>query len=235
MGVFPHRMAPDGEPAARVRVDRSVQPDRAAGAIYEATRERLLRVAFDVLWDSSYGSVSVDDICRRAEVNKGSFYHFFPSKADLAVEAYEEHWREMQPVFDRIFSREISPLERIRQWCALVYDVQKEKAEHYGKVCGCPYASLGAELATQDEKIRSRSERLLMLGRKYLEGAIGDAIKEGVVTVTDPVSATQRAHSVCLGMLLDAKVQNNLGILRDLEPAVMEIIGASELPAALTQ
>jgi len=49
------------------------------------TKEKLLQVGFDLIWDSSYGSVSVDDICRRAGINKGSFYHFFPSKADLVV------------------------------------------------------------------------------------------------------------------------------------------------------
>jgi len=196
------------------------------------TKEKLLLVAFDLLWDSSYGSVGVDDICRRAGINKGSFYHFFHSKADLAVEAYEEHWRRMQPEFDRIFRAEVAPLERIRQWCALVYEVQKEKADRYGRVCGCPYASLGAELATQDEKIRSRLDRLLTRGRGYLQSALADAIREGAVTATDAASATQRAHSVCLGMLVDAKVRNNLDVLRDLEPAIMEIIGATDAAGA---
>src|SRR5580698_6176675 len=30
------------------------------------TKEKLLQVGFDLIWDSSYGSVSVDDICKRA-------------------------------------------------------------------------------------------------------------------------------------------------------------------------
>ena len=34
---------------------------------------RLLEVAFDLIWDQSYGSVSVEHICQRADVNKGSF------------------------------------------------------------------------------------------------------------------------------------------------------------------
>ncbi len=41
-------------------------------------KEKLLQVAFDLIWQQSYGSVSVDDICERAKVKKGSFYHFFP-------------------------------------------------------------------------------------------------------------------------------------------------------------
>ena len=43
-------------------------------------KERLLQVAFDLIWQQSYGAVSVDDICQRAKVKKGSFYYFFPLK-----------------------------------------------------------------------------------------------------------------------------------------------------------
>src|SRR5512138_1338390 len=66
-------------------------------------KEKLLDVAFELIWDNSYGGVSVDQICERAGVNKGSFYHFFGSKADLAVAAYQEHWRQKQPEMYRLF------------------------------------------------------------------------------------------------------------------------------------
>ena len=98
------------------------------------TKAKLLQVGFDLIWDSSYGSVSVDDICQRAGINKGSFYHFFPSKADLVVEAYEEAWRETRPEMDRIFSPQVPPLERIRNFCQFMYRGQKEKA---GEIWAC--------------------------------------------------------------------------------------------------
>src|SRR5258708_36735741 len=102
------------------------------------TKEKLLQVAFDLIWDSSYGSVSVDDICKRAGINKGSFYHFFPSKADLAVAAYEEHWKLKRPMMDSIFSPQVPPLERIQTCCREIIGIQREQAEKYGHVCGCP-------------------------------------------------------------------------------------------------
>ena len=40
-------------------------------------KENLIKAATDLIWEHSYGSTSVDDICARAEVRKGSFYHFF--------------------------------------------------------------------------------------------------------------------------------------------------------------
>ncbi len=197
-----------------------------------STRDKLLEVAFDLIWDSSYGSVSVDDICQRAGVNKGSFYHFFPTKADLAMAAYRARWEAVRPAIEGLFSKEFPPLERLRRWCAYVYQIQEEQARKFGHVCGCPYASVGAELATQDERIRASSEELIYRGRAYLESAIADAIAEGSVTVNDPVVCAHRAYSICLGMLFEAKVRNSLEVLRDLEPAVMQMLGASSLAVA---
>jgi TetR/AcrR family transcriptional regulator, transcriptional repressor for nem operon len=198
------------------------------------TKEKLLQVGFDLIWDSSYGSVSVDDICKRAGINKGSFYHFFPSKADLVVEAYEEHWKEKRPTMDRIFSSQVPPLERIHLWCQYMYDVQKEKAEQYGHVCGCPFASVGSEIATLDEKIRAKSELLMNSCSKYIETTIADAIREGSVTVKNPVAASQTLQSLLLGMLLEARVQNDLKVLENMESTILELIGAKSVSAAAT-
>jgi TetR/AcrR family transcriptional repressor of nem operon len=193
-------------------------------------KEKLLQVAFDLIWNQSYGSVSVDHICERARVNKGSFYHFFPSKSDLAVEAYEVHWREKQPELDRIFSPQIPPLERLGMWCKHVCERQKRKAAQYGHVCGCPYASLGTELATQDEKIRAKAQELVDRNLRYVESALRDAQREGLISI-DPQSGAKRIYATTLGLLLYAKIHNNLKVLDELEPAMMDIIGARAVAA----
>jgi TetR/AcrR family transcriptional regulator, transcriptional repressor for nem operon len=193
------------------------------------TKEKLLQVAFDLIWNQSYGAVSVDHICERAQVNKGSFYHFFPSKSDLAVEAYEEHWREKQPELDRIFSPQIPPLKRLVLWCQNIRDRQKQKAEKYGHVCGCPYASLGAELATQDERIRVKTQELVDRNVRYIESALLDAKHQGLVSCENSQGSAKRVYSIVLGMLLQAKIHNDLEMLEDLELTIMEQIGSKVL------
>jgi len=195
-------------------------------------KEKLVDVAFELLWDNSYGGVSVDQICERAGVNKGSFYHFFGTKADLAVSAYQEHWRQKQPEMDRLFSAQVPPLERLSKWCTFVYESQKQKSEKYGHVCGCPYSSIGAEIATQDDKIRVKVEELMERGTKYVESAISDAKREGMVMVTDPKAAARQVYSYVLGTVLSAKIQNNVEVLKNIEPTVMAIIGAKSAVAA---
>lgn len=197
------------------------------------TREKLLQVAFDLIWNQSYGSVSVDHICERARVNKGSFYHFFNSKSELAVEAYEENWREKQPELDRIFSPQNPPLERLSLWCQYIRTRQKQKAEKYGHVCGCPYASLGTELATQDEKIRAKSQEIMDRTIRYLESALRDAGREGMVSLDDPGinAGAKRIYATTLGALLYAKVHNDLTILEELELTILNMVGVRKLAA----
>ena len=108
---------------------------------------------------------------------------------------------------------------------------QKEKAEKYGHVCGCPFASVGSEIATLDEKIRCKSEFLMNSSRKYIESAIADAIREGTVTVKDPVSAARTLQSLSLGMLVEARVQNDLRVLDSMESRILDFIGARAVEA----
>jgi len=189
-------------------------------------KEKLLDVAFHLIWDNSYGGVSVDQICERAKVNKGSFYYYFGTKADLAVAAYEEHWKQRQPELDRIFSAQTPPLERLTRWCVSAYERQKEKANKFGHVCGCPYASIGVEVATQDDKIRAKANELIARGTKYVETAIAEAQREGSLPAGDPRQMAQQAYAYVLGALLRAKIQNDAEVLRDLAPTVMAIVGA---------
>jgi len=194
-------------------------------------KEKLLDVAFELIWDNSYGGVSVDQICARASVNKGSFYYYFGSKSDLAIAAYDEHWQKKQPEMDRIFSTQTPPLERLSKWCRHVYERQQERAEKYGHVCGCPYASIGAEVATQDDKIRAKAEELIARGTKYVEGAIAEAQREGNVPPGDAKQMAQQVYSYMLGTVLRAKIQNDVAVLRNLAPTVLAIIGAKmEVP-----
>ena len=66
-------------------------------------KERLMNAAMDLIWENSYGSTSVDAICEKAGAKKGSFYHFFESKSELAVTALEADWQRKKARMDEIF------------------------------------------------------------------------------------------------------------------------------------
>jgi TetR/AcrR family transcriptional repressor of nem operon len=189
-------------------------------------KEKLLSVAFDLIHENSYGAVGVEQMCQRAKVNKGSFYYFFKTKADLVVAAYEEHWRLKEPDYERIFSTENSPLKRLALWCDYIREVQKQRHKKYGQVCGCPYTSVGGELATQDKKVRLKTRDLIDRHVKYLIGTIADAMITGVAEKGDPEIKAQLVHAFVVGLLLRAKIYNDLKILSHLDEAIFALIGA---------
>jgi TetR/AcrR family transcriptional repressor of nem operon len=193
------------------------------------TREKLLEAAIALISAQSYGSVSVDDICEKAGVKKGSFYHFFPSKEDLAAEAYEAFWRaEVQPWYEQIFRTDVPPRERIAAWCDENYREQKEIFEATGHVPGCPFCSIGAEMGTQSERLRLKSEELLERGLFHIERALRDGQRDGSMRgVTDPAAQARAITTFGLGAMLQAKLRNDPEVLRDLKSQVLSMLGAT--------
>jgi TetR/AcrR family transcriptional repressor of nem operon len=51
------------------------------------SRTRLLAAAIDLVRSNGYAATRVEDVCAAAGVTKGSFFHHFASKEDLAVAA----------------------------------------------------------------------------------------------------------------------------------------------------
>lgn len=194
---------------------------------------KLLQVAFELIWQQSYRAVSVDDICERAGVRKGSFYHFFPSKSDLAVAAYEEYWQQCRTKYDTAFSPQTPPLERFHNYCQIVFERQAEQFQATGRIPGCPFGSLAAELATQDEKIRQKAVETFSRKCLYFESALRDAHREGLIEEMDFPAKARAIASLIMGGMLQAKVNNDLEILRSLETNILCMIGVSMQPSAI--
>ena len=190
-------------------------------------KQRLLEAAGDLIWENSYGMVTIDAICEKAGVKKGSFYYFFESKADLAVAALEEDWqKEMKPKFDAMFSVSNPPLERIRLMMQSSYDCQKQMLEENGQILGCPCFSLGSEICTQNEPIRAKVKETLCRMVRYLESAIRDAQAEGSVGPGDALIKAKAVYTLYEGSLTEARIHNSLESLRILPEMVMGYLGA---------
>lgn len=194
---------------------------------------RLLRTAMELIWESSYGAVSVDDICRKAEVKKGSFYHFFPSKADLTVAAIEADWIAKQPELDAAFSPQLPPLARLERYFENSLECQRQKFAAHGKVLGCPMITLGAELSTLEEAIRAKAAEIVRRYVRYIESAIRDAQDEGLVAQGNARESAERVFSLFQGSLLQAKILNDLTPLQDLSASVLRLLDARVEAAAV--
>src|SRR5580692_10064636 len=105
-------------------------------------KQRLMDAVLDLIWSESYGSTTIDHICEKAGVKKGSFYYFFDSKADVATAALDDAWQKHRADLDAMFSATLPPLERLRRYCDFQYKIQAEALAKYGHVLGCPLCTL---------------------------------------------------------------------------------------------
>lgn len=191
-------------------------------------KERLMDAVSELIWTGSYGTTTIDQICEKAGVKKGSFYYFFESKADLAVAALDAACAKKQAELDSIFSATVPPLDRLRKYCEFAYQKQVAMKEIYGSVLGCPLCTLGSEVSTQEQKLREQIEHIFDRQRKYLESVIRDARAEGLIEETDPASKAKMLQVYLHGLMTQARIQNNLDVLRDGISGVFALLGVKD-------
>jgi TetR/AcrR family transcriptional repressor of nem operon len=189
------------------------------------TKQRLLDTAQELFYARSYADVGVQEICQKAGVKKGSFYHFFPSKRDLTVAMLDESWSTFrQTMLVTAFARDVPPLQRIERLLVFLYQHQKSSKEHTGRVLGCPYGNLAGEMSTQDEVIRERVNHIFGDLQAQIKDALDEAVQAGDVGKLDSEATAAAMVAYLEGIILLAKTRNDVELIQSLAPAVLKIV-----------
>lgn len=109
----------------------------------KSTRDRLIDSARFLFWDRGFAGTSMSELLAHAEVNSGSFYHFFDSKEALlraVLEGYIDLLRPM--VVDPAFASVAEPLERI----FAILAGYRGRILATGCQYGCPLGRLALEI-----------------------------------------------------------------------------------------
>jgi TetR/AcrR family transcriptional regulator, transcriptional repressor for nem operon len=190
------------------------------------SRQRLMDAAHELIWGFSYGAVTIEAICERARVKKGSFYYFFDSKSDLAVSAITVWWNKRKTLIEEQFRPEVPPLARIGKYLDFIIQRQIQAYEESGQVLGCPVFTLGSEICTQDERIRSLVLEILTNVAQRFEDAIREAQVSGDIDGNNPELQARLLWGFYEGTLTRARIENNPELLRNLSADALELIGA---------
>lgn len=193
-------------------------------------KEKLMDAVLELISQGSYGSTTVDRICEKAGVKKGSFYYFFESKSDLAIAALEAEWQRKRPGVDAVFSPIVPPLERLRRFCEGGYEKQKELKCQCGCVTGCPLFTLGSEVCTQETKLHDKIKEILGYMQKYIESAIRDAHAAGEIDAPDAASKARIIFAYSEGLMTQARISNDPEVLREMPAGVLSILGVKKAP-----
>jgi len=188
-------------------------------------REKIVDAACELFHQRGYRAVGVQEICDSAGVQKGSFYHFFRSKQELALAMLDQTWLRMQELkFTPAFRDELPPLQRIERYLEILPQVFGELRMSQGAVCGCPFGNMALEMSTHDDAIRRKLDSIYRAWARYLEDCLDEAIECGDLPAIDTRTAADSVVAYISGMAVLAKTRNSLDATASLRPAVLALI-----------
>jgi TetR/AcrR family transcriptional repressor of nem operon len=158
--------------------------------------------------ERSYHDVGVEELCAAADVRKGSFYHYFPSKAELAKAVIDLHML----VFQTRLTPEpgATPAEMLSAIPDAIGAIQADLHAHFGRFVGCPFGNIAAELSTTDEVVRVHLAARLgalegQLAKVCRAAAADKTLREGV----DPDRLAHALFAHYQGLILLAKLHGS--------------------------
>jgi TetR/AcrR family transcriptional repressor of nem operon len=139
------------------------------------TKRRLLEAGLMMLLERGYHGLGVQDLLDRTGVPKGSFYHHFESKEDLALQAVDLYAALAHAQLEASLSAaERPPLERVRDFFDQIRKMYA--AEGY---LGCFLGALGQELSGMNDVFRRRIEACFASLASGLAECLEDARQAG--------------------------------------------------------
>ena len=117
------------------------------------SRKKLLAAAQELMLAKGFAATSVDDICRKARLTKGSCFYYFKSKDDLGKAVLEQFCCAAQEKMYACCCQagESDPLQRVYAHIDFVIDVSKNPAASLG----CLLGTFAQELSDTHPKMRA--------------------------------------------------------------------------------
>lgn len=180
------------------------------GSKGEQTKQRILEAASQMLWKSSYHSLRIDKVVAQAKVNKASFYQYFKNKEQMAIDGLDHMFvRTKAYAFEGSFQSTKHPIERLETIFSRIYQVHVELKESEGKTPGCPFLNLGNELATDNEDVRKKVQRIFTEFSHYHQRIYEDALAQNLTQTQWPADVIGRQiQGILNGAMASAKIRN---------------------------
>jgi len=171
------------------------------------SKDDIVQAGLDIILSKGFSATGVEAILKQANVPKGSFYNFFPSKEEFSLAIIDRYVAEASEHFSAIFNDEsLPPLERVKK----SFESRIRRFEGNDCTKGCLLGNLSLEMSDQYERVRERLEQALQVWAKALSPLLLQAQKEKTIPEDlDPEMLAENLVASFEGALLRSKVKKS--------------------------
>lgn len=191
------------------------------------TRQNLMQIAIELIWQSNYDNVGIAEICKQAGVTKGAFYHHFVSKADLFTKACVDEWENVRARMDNeILAPHIPAHQQLEKVIELLLE-QQGCVDGHTQICGCPFFTAAAQAGCDDNDVRSVAITMSDNGTAYFTALVNNLVAEGCLLAEIDAEQTGRIlQQFVLGLLMHGRIHQDVRQMRrDLRHGLYQIVG----------
>jgi TetR/AcrR family transcriptional repressor of nem operon len=184
----------------------------ASKAPNDDSRSRLLAATIDLVRAKGYAATRVEDVCAAAGVTKGSFFHHFSSKEELAIAAARQ-WDERAAHVFAVASYQRLPgaVDRLLGYVAFRKELLAGDIWEWSCFAGTTIQEVHETYpAIRDACAASIAHHLL-----FLRAMIDDALREQPVEGVTAASLATHMQAVVQGAFVMAKARQDLQAAAD--------------------
>ena len=173
-------------------------------------RQKLLDAALAVIREKGYVATTLDELCARARVAKGSFFHHFDDKQALAVAA-AHHWSETTGAFfaSAPYHAHKDPLDRVLGYIDFRRALLKGGVPDFT----CLVGTMVQEVYGSHPTIRDACDASISSHAEKIETDIAEAMEQrGIRSDWTPESLALHTQAVLQGAFILAKAKGGADI-----------------------
>jgi TetR/AcrR family transcriptional regulator, transcriptional repressor for nem operon len=190
---------------------------------HDENKQHIIRKGLKALYLKGYNATGMQEIANAAGIAKGSFYNYFSSKEDFAIEAMRLFTeRELELMQRFLTDSSMPPLERIQA----LYHYKIEYLSTKGAFSlGCFLCNITLEMADVSESIAHEASRCFTDEYAPLLACLQEAQGEGAIAPdADLEQLTHLIRNSWLGALVMMKANKSEAPLREFQILLTDIL-----------
>ncbi|XDD49009.1 TetR/AcrR family transcriptional regulator [Leptospira sp. WS92.C1] len=182
--------------------------------------DRLMTSALDLFYHRGYSGTSTNQLIADSGTHKASFYRYFQSKEEIALEYLKLQGENFENGLQRIMDRSATWEEFIQIWNGLLLKQVKS-----GKFIGCPVARFLNSVDEKNEEFELVADKILQGWIKILESYFGSEKKKGNLgPFVDSLAAAKKILKLFQGSAQLYRITGKNEYFQELKSEMMEVL-----------